>query len=268
MTPESTLSVLVGTDSVCFEVYHPTAGSLLWKDYALPEGATLHTAVKQVLEVEPALAQPGYSATTWAFLQQECMLAPARFFDPTRAQEYWLTQSKMPANHTILYDALPALQTYLVWPFPTSLTSLLSDIQPLAQLRHGATTWLEAIHRQARIEHSTDRAVFAHCFGRHLMVAVMDGAALRFFNTFDWYSARDFLYFTLLGCHTAQLSNEGAPLYLSGRLTLDSEVFKLLQRYFEIIHPWTTQQQRIQALPGISEDRCHWYANLISLRRP
>lgn len=254
-------------DSVCFEVYSPVTGSLLWKDYNLPEGVAMQAAVKQVLDAEPALAQPGYSAVTWAFMQQACTLAPARFFDSARAQEYWLAQSEMPADHTVLHDTLPALQAYLIWPFPASLASLLLAVQPLAQLQHGATGWLEAIYRQARMGHS-DKAVFAHCFGRHLMVAVMDGTALRFFNTFAWHSARDFLYFVLLGCHTAQVSNEDAPLYLCGRLTLDSEVFKLLQRYFEVIHLWTAQQPGTQGLPGISEDRRHWYANLISLRRP
>ncbi len=248
------------------EVYNTAIGSLLWKDYALSENATLHMAVNQMLDIEPVLTQPGYSAVTWAFLQHACTLAPARFFDPARAQEYWLAQSELPADHTVLHDALPVLQAYLVWPFPTSLASRLLALQPLAQLQHGATCWLEAVYRQARTSHSDNKAVFVHCFDRHLMVAVMDGAALRFFNTFAWHSARDFLYFVLLGCHTAQVSNEGIPLYLSGRLTSDSEVFKLLQRYFDTIHLWAAQPPGGAALPGISEERRHWYANLICMR--
>lgn len=96
------------------------------------------------------------------------------------------------------------------------------------------------------------------------MVAAFENRALRFFNTFSFQTAQDFLYFVLLALHQAQVPLEQTPLLVSGKMTADSEISTLLQRYF------TDMQMLAPAAAGpypagIPDDRRHWYFDLACL---
>ncbi len=261
--PECKLSVLIGVDSFCFEVSGSDGKSLVWKDYDIAP-ASYDAAIRELFDAHETLQYTHYAGVNIGLMHGPSALAPARFFDPGRAADYWQTLSPLPGNETALCDAVPAFNAYMTWPLAQSTRDLLYARQPHARIFHGASAWLEGIYRQA-LAAGAGGAVFVHTFGNALLVAALEGSSLRFFNRFSRQTARDFLYFVLLGLQQAQLSAEHPPLYISGKMTADSEIYLLLQRYFPVIH-FLAPQPAGHSPGGQPHDRHHWHFDLVCVR--
>ncbi len=248
---EHKLSVLLRPDGLCFHVTdaaHST--SFAWKELAGDAANELLAAAGR----EPLLSGTAYSSAILATCGPAA-LAPARLFDPSHAADYWLSLSDLPAGYSVQADAIPVLDAYVVYPLDGQSVQAL----PGARNIHLATAWLSGIYRHALRE--TGPAIYAHTSGKQLMLAAFDGRALRFFNTFTFQTAQDFLYFVLLALDQAQFALEQTLLFVSGKMTSDSEIHLLLQRYF-VDMQFLTPAAAAPYPAGLPDDRRHWYFDL------
>jgi hypothetical protein len=260
---EHKLSVLIGVGSLCYEVSDASGRSLVWKDCELPAGDSRDEAIRILIQNELPLREQRYNAVSVGFFCEPAVLIPARLFDASRVSSYWETVSAAPAGHKVVSDVLPALHARFVYPLSGPLETVILAQWAGARLFHAGTAWLEGVFRNMAAE--SPKSVYVHVFGSRLLVAVLDGDALRFINFFEYQTARDFLYYTLLALDQAQCSLEDTPLYLSGKMTAEAEIFLLLQRYFINFH--FLSPASAGAFPaGLPEDRRHWYFDLLCTR--
>jgi hypothetical protein len=80
-----------------------------------------------------------------------------------------------------------------------------------------------------------DYEVFVNLRNHIAQIAVFDRRNLQFYNSFAFTKASDFLYFTLLAFDQLKLNPLDVPLTISGELMEDSEIYRLLYRYFRDI---------------------------------
>lgn len=250
---EHKLSVLWRADGLCFHVTDAArTTSFAWKDYNGDSADNLLTTVAQ----EPLFSATVYSSSCMAFGGGPAVLAPTRLFDPARAGEYWQSLSPLPAGHIVQADPIPMLDAYVVYPLSVQMAQSLPGNHKI----HVATAWLSGVYHHALRE--TGPVIYAHTSGKSLMLAAFDGRSLRFFNIFSFQTAQDFLYFVLLALDQAQFPLEQTLLFVSGKMTSDSEIYLLLQRYFvdmQFLAPAAAGPYPA----GLSDDRRHWYFDLV-----
>ncbi|MBX2929835.1 MAG: DUF3822 family protein [Saprospiraceae bacterium] len=260
---EHKLSVLIGVGSLCYEVSDALGRSLVWKDCELPAGDSRNEAIRILIQNELPLREQRYNAVSIAFFCEPAALVPARLFDASRVSSYWDTVSDPATGCKIASDVLPALQARFVYPLSEQLENILLAQWADARLFHAGTAWLEGVCRNMIAAHP--RAMYVHVSGGRLLVAAFDNGALRFINFFDYQHARDFLYYSLLALDQAQFSLEDTHLFLSGKMTVEAEIFQLLQRYFINLH--FLSPASAGAFPAeLPEDRRHWYFDLVCTR--
>lgn len=244
--------MLLRPDGLCFHITDiARSASLAWKDAAGDSLDALLAAASQ----EPLLSGTAYSSANMAIGAGPAALAPARLFDPAYAADYWLNLSALPSGHSVQADALPALDAYVIYPIENSITRVLPGVRKI----HLATAWLSGIYHYSR--NDTGPALYAHTSGKQLMIAAFDGRALRFFNTFAFQTAQDFLYFVLLALDQAQFSLEQTSMFVSGKMTSDAEIYLLLQRYF-VAMQFLAPAAAGPYPAGLPDDRRHWYFDL------
>lgn len=250
---EHKLSVLWRADGLCFHITDAAqTSSLAWKDWG---GDALDDLLWSAGQ-EPLLSASSYSSACIATANGPAALAPARLFDTARAAEYWQSLSPLPAGHTVRAELLPALDAYVVYPISDRIAQAL----PGTRIAHLAAAWLNGIYHHALRESGS--AIYAHTSGKSLMIAAFDGRTLRFFNTFQFQTAQDFLYFVLLALDQSQFPLEQTQLFVSGKMTADSEIHLLLQRYFvdmQFLAPAAAGPYPA----GLPNDRLHWYFDLV-----
>lgn len=260
--PEHKLSVLIGVDSLCFQITGTDGACLFLKEYEVDPGNRVQD-VFDIFKEDPLLEKPGYAATHIGLFYEPAAPAPARLFDPGNAAAYWQSLSTLPAGSSTLFDALPTLDAYIVYPVDSQLAGGLTGLHPGARILHGAGVWLDGLYRHALPGEGP--AMFAHLSGGQVTVAAFEGRNLRFFNTFSYHNSRDFLYYILLALDQAQLPLEETPLAISGKLTAEAEIFLLLQRYFVSLH-FLSPDSAGPYPEGIPGNRRHWHFDLQCMR--
>ncbi len=262
-SPEHKLSALIGVDSLSFEISASNGESLCWKEYALSPSARDEDALA-VFREDALLSNTRYLTAHIGLFHEPAALVPARLFNPDNAPAYRQTLGELHAHQKTLYDALPALEAFITYTAGKALVKGLLAAQPQGRIYHGATAWLNGLYRHI-LSDDTGGAVFAHVAAGKLAVAAFENRSLRFFNYFSCQTARDYLYYILLGLTQAQLPLEHTSLYLSGKMTAEAEIFLLLQRYFVSLH-FLSPPSAGPYPAGMAENRRHWYFDLQCMR--
>jgi hypothetical protein len=116
----------------------------------------------------------------------------------------------------------------LVWAAEKDMIFFCQNNFPTALLRHGATGLIDG-WRQLSSPKTSE--VYVNLQGNMLQVGVFEHGELLLFNTFFYQNAADFLYFVLLAYDQFRLSPENTPLFLSGDLMPNSEIWRTLYRF-------------------------------------
>ncbi len=251
--PEYKLSILMGVDSLCFELFGNSGRSLRWKDLssADPLASLMH---------EPMLLESPFQGLSLALCQTNAVLVPARLFDPDRVARYWESLSRLPDKYTVGADHLTAPNAWLVYPVREDIRQAL----PQAGIFHLASAWLQAIADTPNA--AASGGVYAHVFGNLLLLAGWNSGELQFFNIFTFQSANDFLYYVLLAFQQAKLSAESAGLFLSGKISKQAEIYLVLQRYCNHIAFFAPDEAGPYPY-GLPKEHHHWYLDLCCVRR-
>lgn len=262
-TPEYKLSVLIGVDSLCFEVVESRSNrSLILRDYPF-SNINFESELFEVFENDQILLNSNYQAVRIGLCLDKCTLVPLRFFNPLNISEYWDTVSGYKADQQIRSDSIPTLDATLLYTVPLALLDRLTKIQPRSRVFYSASAWLTTIQQ---ISNTTPKpSVFVHLHANQGFVGILDSGSLLFFNRFIWQTAKDFLYFTLLALDQSGLQLDTTRLILSGKVTPDSEICQLLQRYFPD-NEMASAPLAVNFPADFPKAHSHWYFDLTSFR--
>ncbi len=262
-TPEYKLSVLIGVDSLCFEVFESrTHRSLLLQEY-LFNATDADQAVREIFENSSPLHSSNYLSVKIGFSSGACSLIPRKFFETQNLSAYWQGVSALPEGYQAIADSITALDANLLWTIPTAIQGYFLEYHPGCRYFHSASAWLTSAYQIAKT--TAQPVIFAHLAADQVFLATFDASSLVFFNRFTWKSTKDFLYFTLLSLHQSGFAAERTRLVMSGKLTPDSEIIRLLQRYFPELE--MAQSPMAVAYPdNLPKAQYHWYFDLAGFR--
>jgi hypothetical protein len=229
--PQCQFRAILGVDSISMLVTHRSGEAFALKNWHLPlhengwESA-IHD-VRIALGQEPLLEWE-YERKIWALSNRNMALIPRRYFQADQLAAYFdlLLRPQSLVYHS---EPLPEFDCHAAWAAEPTLAGLCKVYAPDAEPIHGAVPLLKYWSTQA---HATDYSVFANFRHQQVQIGVFDRQNLAFFNTFDFQKPADALYFTLLPFEQHRLSPVETPLHLSGNLLEDSDIYRLLYRYF------------------------------------
>lgn len=153
-------------------------------------------------------------------------LVPDRFFDPERLPTYLKLLMQESDRFVFGHDPLP--EGRMVWAAEKDLLAFVRSFLPNAAFFHVGSRLVSAWKKLASPYGPEN---YINVRGRSLQIAVFDRAELLFFNTFSYQNAQDFLYFSLLAFEQFKLDPSKTPLFLSGELVADSEIYRQLYRF-------------------------------------
>ena len=84
-------------------------------------------------------------------------------------------------------------------------------------------------------KNQTGKKLFVHVQPSHFEAVTIDGKQLLFYNTFNYHSAEDFVYYLLFVCEQLQLNPETIDVILLGEIERNSTIYTLTQKYIRKI---------------------------------
>jgi hypothetical protein len=161
-------------------------------------------------------------------------LVPKRLFNEDEKEVYLNGLLAEDVAGEIQTDKVKSLKIRAVYKLTDAVVNVLTARFGKVKFYNIATPFLVGSHtvsQQAGQEQTAFLCVHKDTF----QLALHQKDELLFYNNFDYSTASDILYFVLLAYEQYGLDPEIAPLYLSGKVVNDSDIYKVLYRYINHI---------------------------------
>jgi hypothetical protein len=246
--------ISAGADGLSLAVLSETGEVWALQAWNFQGVANAEQQVRMLMGQEPAL-QYSFGLSKWAWAEPQVTLVPRRLFHADHLADYFKILLPPGGSYQYSYESLPIFDCYLVYAVDTSLYS--TAVAP----QHLSFALLQAFHHLADY---SDHQIFVHFRFQSLQIAVFERRNLLFFNSFQFQHANDALYFILLAYEQFKLDPLELPLLLSGNLVEDSEIFRLLKRYFRNIR-FVPLPSSVQLPQSAVELPAHYWFDVFSL---
>lgn len=225
-----------------------------------PENKT--TELKTIFSGDEKLLH-NYKSIKIAIESHAFTLIPNRLFNLADRETYLNKSSRIAKEHFIKDDQITFNQSRLIYAWNSEVISVLKNYFPSGQMFHSVTSLLNGWRKQSEVKEG--KKIYIDIESNFFTIAFFDEAQLIFINRFNYQTAGDFLYYTLMTYDRFELKPENTPCIISGHVMEKSEIYKKLYTYI----------RNLQFLPpipyydfsdGFNIESNHYYFNLYSLK--
>jgi hypothetical protein len=221
------LFVLIGANRFSYFITDQAKTVLVCNTIELKK-QSLNTIFEQNADLQAC-----FSTVKIAFQNPYITLIPNLIYKEEDASTYLEKSFRIPKQHYLLTDNLPTFQCQNIYLAPTETYNYLIDKFDNVNYSHIVSSLLLKWQQKAvQLQHNS---VFINITVSSFQIAVFNREKLLLWNTFEFETTKDFLYFVLLVFKQVNLNVETATVYLSGETLKDSEIHNLLYSYIRNI---------------------------------
>lgn len=174
-----------------------------------------------------------YATRICAFSTLETTLVPKRLFNAAELAPYFKLLVNDVSRYEFGHSPIPSIDGHLVWAISKEAHRLVGHYFQPSQCMHLAEALINSLTLKAPADNF---GVYCNIRGQGLQVFVFDRGQLAYYNFFHFSKPSDLLYYVLLAYKQFDLNPQHTALNFAGTLVEDSEIYRLLQRYFRTIN--------------------------------
>ena len=248
------LSIQVRLSGLSFYVFNSSTQSVIFYktilfDKKLNPGDVLDKLTHQ-FNTENNFKQP-FKAVTVIHENELSALVPKSLFNEEHLADYLKFNSKILRSDFITYDEISANESINVYVPYMNINNYLYDVFGEFEFKHFSTIVLETILNLEK--NASGTKMYAHICDGHFEIIVVKNGQLQLYNTFEYSSKEDFIYYLLFTSEQLQLNPEEFPLVLFGDVTSENELYKTAYIYIRnvsVLRPNTN----ITLTQGVNEN--------------
>lgn len=160
-------------------------------------------------------------------------LVPNALYEDDRKKMYLKFNASLEGNEFIVVDEIRSLDAKNVFALPFSLKAKLDSQYNNIKYHHASSTLIDTL--VANNKNQTGKKLFVHIQETHFETLLIDGKNLIFYNTFNYHSPEDFIYYLLFAFEQLQLNPEKIETILLGEIEKSSAVYGVAQKYIRTL---------------------------------
>jgi hypothetical protein len=222
---------ILDTSSRSFSYYH----TLKFGRQLSPEGAL--DQVLKCFESEKIL-QKAFDTVNVIHENELSALVPQSLFNEEHLADYLKFNSKILSTDYFSYDQMTAHDCVNVYVPFMNINNHLYERFGEFEFRHFSTILIEAI--LALEKHSKIPKMYVNVSDLHFEIIVVEHNKLVLYNTYEYLTKEDFIYYILFTAEQLHLNPEEFQLTLIGYITLNDDLFEMAYKYvrhIEILDP-------------------------------
>lgn len=154
---------------------------------------------------------------------------PNALYEDDRKKMYLKFNTSLHGDEMVLVDDLKSMDAKNVFAIHLSIKSKLDYQFQNVKYHHASSALIDTL--VTKNKNQTGKKLFVHIQQSHFETLVIDGKNLLFYNSFNYHSAEDFVYYLLFVCEQMQLNPETIDTILLGEIERNSTVYSLTQKY-------------------------------------
>ncbi len=237
LTPSSSYQMILAFDKekLQYAVFDPAKKKFVaFSQHGIRNNTGKYAYFQQVGKIllEDDLLRLSYKNIRILWLSQCSTLVPMPLFDENEQRRYLSFNQNLNPADVILSDKLRGADSFNIFGVPSDLITTVSQLHP--QIHHHSSVFIESLLLVNR-NSINPMQVYVNVHSDFFDLAVINDRKLRFYNTFAYTSAEDFIYFVLFSFEQLKLLPEQAAVTLSGEIAKNSTIYDILYKYIRTL---------------------------------
>ena len=188
--------------------------------------------LKHVFNTEKVL-QTQFSNVQVLHVNELSTLVPKPLFNEDNLADYLKFNSKILKSDFITYDSISVNDSVNVYVPYVNVNNYIYDMFGSFTFKHFSTILIEAI--LASEKHSEIPKVYANISTDHFEIVVVNKGELILYNTFEYTTKEDFMYYLLFTTEQVQLNPETFNLIFIGDIDSKDELYITAYKYVRFV---------------------------------
>ncbi len=181
---------------------------------------------------EPLLSQP-FETVLVLFQNELSNVVPEEFFEEENAADYLKYSSKIIKTDFISHDKIEANNSINVFVPYMNINNYLFELYGEFEYKHASTILLE--RALSDIRNREKDKIYLNVEPFHFEMVVVKKGQLQLYNTFEYYTKEDFIYFILFAIEQLKLNPETVIVKLTGHILKNDPLWQILYTYIRYV---------------------------------
>ncbi|MGI9547917.1 MAG: DUF3822 family protein [Flavobacteriaceae bacterium] len=160
-------------------------------------------------------------------------LVPKALFDKNELANYLKFNAKILANDLIEYDEIESHDIVIVYVPYININNYVFDLFGEFEFVHNGTVLLQSLLKSAGT--SSEPVCYIHAGHKQMDMIVLSRKQLHFYNSFNFNTKEDFIYYILFTLEQLDLDPESVPVRLFGKLEEGDELYSICHEFIRHI---------------------------------
>ncbi|WP_111307185.1 DUF3822 family protein [Confluentibacter sediminis] len=160
-------------------------------------------------------------------------LVPKALFDENSLADYLKFNSKILKSDFIAYDTIDINDSVNVYIPYVNINNFIYDVFGAFTYKHISTILMEQI--LVIEKNATNTKVYINVNSNHFEMIVIDKSKLLLYNTFEYTTKEDFIYYILFTTEQLQLNPELFELIFIGDIDSKDELYAMAYKYVQFV---------------------------------
>ena len=184
--------------------------------------------LKQLFVDEEILKQ-SFNSVCIIHTNELSTLVSKTLFNEDHLADYLKFNAKILKSDFIAYDTLNNHDMVNVYVPYVNINNFIYDSFGSFTYKHFSTVLVESILFEEK--DNTDTKVYVHVGLDHFEIVAIDQGKLLLYNTFDYKTKEDFIYYILFSYEQLKFNPENHPLVLLGNISKTNDLFDIAYKY-------------------------------------
>lgn len=171
-------------------------------------------------------------------------LVPKSIFSENHLADYLKFNSRILKSDFISFDDLLNEALVNVYVPYVNINNFLFDKFGAFEYKHFSTILIEYLLANAK--HASQASMFAYVNKSHFEIVVLNSGKLKLYNTFEYKTKEDFLYYILFVAEQLQLNPEHFKLEVFGEIRENDALFEMAYKFIRNVSIYKTITRKIE----------------------
>jgi Protein of unknown function (DUF3822) len=220
------LSIQIGLSGLSFCILNKTSNSIEYlKNIPFDKKATPFETLERLITVldTNTIFEQAFQSVLLIYQNELSTCVPKPLFKEGSIADYLKFNAKILNNDFIAYDEIPA----------NNCINYIFDRFGAFEYKHASTLLIQSLlKKEAK---SKTAKLYVNVSKNHFEIVVIDKGQLVFYNTFEYQTKEDFIYFILFTVEQLKLNPETILANVMGSITKDDEFHGIVYKYIRFV---------------------------------
>lgn len=221
--------------SLVFTVYNPEKNKFIgiesYEYNDVDNVMQLSSVISKVLLNTPWVAFP-FGSVFLVYQNAFSTLMPQPLFSEDHSSLYLEFNQPAQENHRIVNDILKNNQVANVYYLPNPVVEKIKKIWPNTKIFHYSTVLIEGLSTNFK-NIVNEKTLFLNLRNDCFDVVYFKENKLHYYNSFNFITKEDFIYFLLISIDQLNLNPENIELIISGNINKTDDNFSMIHQYIK-----------------------------------